>query len=69
MKQKKIRGTFTRTRRVCTLSAFLIASILLLTSCQAVRTITTQAEHRQCGDTAIIIQTNTIESYVAKKQN
>lgn len=62
-KSKKIRGTFTRTRRVLTA----LFAVGLLSSCQATRTITTQAEHRQIGDTAMIIQTKTIESYIGKK--
>lgn len=45
-----------------------IATSIGLTSCHAVRNVTTTAEHYQKGDTAIIIQTKTIESYTATKQ-
>lgn len=64
MKQKKVRGTFTRTRRI--LTAILCGCVL--TSCQMVRTITTTAETRQEDDKTIIIQTKTIESYTGEKK-
>lgn len=39
-----------------------------LTGCQAVRNVTTTAETYQKGDTSVIIQTKTIESYTATKK-
>jgi cysteine synthase len=38
-----------------------------MTSCTAVRTITTTAESKQVGDTSIVIQTRTIEQYTGVK--
>jgi len=38
-----------------------------LTSCNVVRTITNKSEFYQRGDTAVMIQTKTTESYDAKK--
>lgn len=38
-----------------------------MTSCTAVRTITTSAESKQIGDTSIVIQTRTIEQYTGTK--
>ena len=38
-----------------------------LTSCNVVRTITNRSEFYQKGDTSIMIQTKTTESYDAKK--
>ena len=38
-----------------------------LTSCNVVRTITNKSEFYQRGDTSIMIQTKTTESYDAKK--
>jgi hypothetical protein len=38
-----------------------------LSSCNVVRTVTNRSEYYQRGDTAITIQTKTIESYDAKK--
>ena len=44
-----------------------IAIALGLTSCNVTRTITTESKSLTRGDTAIIIQTKTIESYNAQK--
>ena len=44
-----------------------LAMALGLTSCNVTRTITTESKSLTKGDTAIIIQTKTIESYNAKK--
>ena len=44
-----------------------IAMALGLTSCNVTRTITTESKSLTHGDTAVIIQTKTIESYNAKK--
>jgi len=38
-----------------------------LNSCNVVRTITNKSEFYQCGDTSVMIQTKTTESYDAKK--
>lgn len=45
----------------------LAAALLGLTSCNVTRTITTESKSLQRGDTAIIIQSKTIESYNATK--
>ena len=39
-----------------------------LTSCNVVRTITNQSEFYQRGDTSVMIQTKTTESYDASKK-
>ena len=44
-----------------------IAMALGLTSCNVTRIITTESKSVTKGDTAIIIQSKTIESYNAKK--
>ena len=44
-----------------------VAMALGLTSCNVTRTITTESKSLTRGDTAIIIQSKTIESYNAKK--
>lgn len=64
MKQKKVRGTFTRTRRI--IAGAIVLS--LLTSCEVVRTITTTAESKLIDDKNVIVQTKTIESYVGTKK-
>ncbi len=63
MKQKKSRGTFTRTRRIC----MAIMAVLMCTSCEVTRVITTTAESKVNDDKNIIIQTKTIESYMGSK--
>ena len=44
-----------------------VAMALGLSSCNVTRTITTESKSLSHGDTAIIIQSKTIESYNAKK--
>ena len=39
-----------------------------LSSCNVVRTITNQSEYYQRGDTSVMIQTRTVESYDASKK-
>ena len=41
----------------------LIATSLALTSCNVTRTVTTTSEYVQRGDTTVVIQSKTIESY------
>lgn len=53
---------------VATALVALLAAVLGLTSCNVTRTITTQSSSIQKGDTSIVIQTKTTESYNAKKQ-
>ncbi|MBQ9426562.1 MAG: hypothetical protein IJU36_02900 [Paludibacteraceae bacterium] len=45
-----------------------LAIALGLTSCNVTRTITTQSRYMQRGDTAVVIQTKTIETYDASKK-
>ena len=46
----------------------LAAALLGLSSCNVTRTITTESSSIQKGDTSVIIQTKTIESYNATKK-
>lgn len=39
-----------------------------LTSCNVTRTITNESQYFQRGDTAVMIQTKTVEKYDAKKR-
>ena len=52
---------------VLTALVALAAALLGLTSCNVTRTITTESSSIQRGDTSVIIQTKTIESYNAIK--
>ena len=64
MKAKKVNVTPRKRRLIFTL----IALVALTTSCNVVRTITTESSSVQRGDTSVIIQTKTIESYMAEKK-
>lgn len=44
------------------------ASLLALTGCNLTRTVTTQSQYYQRGDTAVVIQTKTTETYDATKK-
>ncbi len=46
----------------------LIATSLALTSCNVTRTVTTSSEYFQRGDTTVVIQTRTVESYDGTKK-
>ena len=41
---------------------------VVLASCNVTRTITNQSEYYQRGDTSVVIQTKTIETYDASKK-
>lgn len=52
-------------KKLIVLSAILAA--LALTGCNVTRTITTSSSYCQRGDTTVLIQSKTIESYDASK--
>ena len=62
----------TKCKPVCVLSVLTVCilsvSAVLMTSCNVTRTITTQSEYCQRGDTTVVIQTKTIETYDASKK-
>lgn len=68
MKNKKVRVRVTRTGRRLVI-ALTLGLGLCLTSCNVTRVITNKSEFTQRGDTAIMIQTKTIESYDATKKS
>ena len=45
-----------------------IMTSIALTSCNVTRTITTRSEAWQKGDTSVVIQSKTIETYDASKK-
>lgn len=51
---------------------FLIMAVIMtsmvMASCNVTRTITNQSEYYQRGDTTVVIQTKTIESYDGTKK-
>ena len=59
------------TKSVCILSAIAVCTLsasAVLTSCNVTRTITTQSQYYQHGDTTCTIVTKTIETYDASKK-
>ena len=53
-------------RKIILISALLMG--IALASCNVTRTITTSSEAYKRGDTSIVIQTKTIETYDASKK-
>ena len=53
---------------ILTITAATLAALFGLQSCNVTRTITTQSQYLQRGDTSITIQTKTIEVYDASKK-
>ena len=47
----------------------IILTSVVIASCNVTRTITTSSQYYQHGDTSIVIQTKTIETYDASKKN
>ncbi|MBQ7530811.1 MAG: hypothetical protein IJT12_03825 [Paludibacteraceae bacterium] len=45
-----------------------VAAGICLTGCNVTRTVTTQSQYYQHGDTSVVIQTRTVESYDATKR-
>ena len=46
----------------------LMVLAIAMSSCNVTRTITTKSEYSQRGDTTVVIQTKTIETYDASKK-
>ena len=62
--QQKIKDAV---KSIITSIAVIAAVIFGFSSCQVTRTITTESQSLQRGDTSVIIQTKAIESYNASK--
>ncbi len=58
--------------KICvTLATAIVTCVAIglgLTSCNVTRTITNQSEYYQRGDTSVVIQTKTIETYDASRK-
>ena len=60
----------TKKEVIVALVVLLILVVLggMMASCNVTRTITTQSQYYQKGDTSVVIQTKTIETYDASKK-
>ena len=45
-----------------------LGAMMAMTSCNVTRVVTTESQYWQKGDTSVVIQTRTIESYDATKK-
>ncbi len=50
------------------IALMIIGAATVLTSCNVTRTVTTSSQYVQRGDTTVVIQSKTIESYDASKR-
>lgn len=62
--QKRIKENV---KTIITAISIIIATLFGICSCNVTRTITTESSSLQKGDTSVLIQTKTIESYNAIK--
>ena len=46
----------------------ILTSMVAATSCNVTRTITNESQYYQRGDTSVVIQTRTVETYDASKK-
>ena len=46
----------------------IVTSMVAVASCNVTRTITNESQYYQRGDTSVVIQTKTIETYDASKR-
>lgn len=54
---------------ILTLTAATLAAIFGLSSCNVTRVVTTESRYLQCGDTSVVINVKTVESYDATKKS
>ena len=55
-------------KRVILVVLIVLGVVVAMTSCNVTRTITNESKYIQRGDTSVVIQTRTIESYDATKK-
>ncbi len=55
-------------KRVILVGIVVLGAMMAMTSCNVTRTVTTQSQYMQRGDTTCTIQTKTVESYNAVKK-
>ena len=55
-------------KKVCLLAGMVAIAAACMVSCNVTRVVTTESQYWQKGDTSVVIQTRTIESYDASKK-
>ena len=55
-------------RKILIAGIVAVAATACMTGCNVTRTITTRSEAWQKGDTSVVIQTKTVETYDASKK-
>ena len=61
-------GIFSKNENAMKKVILLIVVLAALVGCNVTRTVTTSSQYWQKGDTSVVIQTKTIESYDASKR-
>ena len=59
---------FIMKKRGILIGLVVLGAMMAMVSCNVTRTVTTQSQYWQKGDTSVVIQTRTIESYDATKK-
>ncbi len=55
-------------KRGILIGLIVLGAMMAMTSCNVTRVVTTESQYWQKGDTSVVIQTRTIESYDATKK-
>ena len=55
-------------KKVCLLAGMVAIAAACMVSCNVTRVVETKSQYWQKGDTSVVIQTRTIESYDATKK-
>ena len=55
-------------KRGILIGLIVLGAMMAMTSCNVTRVVTTESQYWQKGDTSVVIQTRTIESYDASKK-
>ena len=66
MKNKVNRALVAKKRLL--IMTVIVTSMVAVASCNVTRTITNESQYYQRGDTSVVIQTKTIETYDASKK-
>lgn len=69
MKSDKVQRIAKAVVILCTAAAAAVATLFGLQSCEVMREVTTSQQYVQRGDTSVMIQSKTVESYTGKKKN